>query len=83
MIIQIIRTVLIGAVIYFFSKVARNLIDQKLDNTKNLNNQERSQDRQTINMPEKLTPCPNCNIYYNQNHPPVCGKDNCPLKSGE
>ena len=82
MIFQILRTVLVGAAIYFFSKVIRGAIDKKLD-PPNVEDQDNAQRPPKVDMPEKLVPCPNCNIYYNPNHPPECGDQNCPLKSGE
>lgn len=83
MIFQILRTVLFGAVIYFFSKVTRNMIDQKMDGNEKLKNNPQDQRPPTDGSPAKLVPCPSCNIYYNPNHPPDCGKAECPLKSAE
>lgn len=64
MIIQILRTVLIGAIIYFLSKTIKGMIDRKLAPPKNDKPDSTATDH--VN----LTPCPECGVYIpdGENH---------------
>lgn len=77
MLIQILRTVLIGAAIYFLGKVLKRVIDHALE-AKNTPEEHIDAD----NMPERgqLVPCPKCGVYYNADNPEPCGLKNCPLE---
>jgi|AntRauTorcE11897_2_1112592.scaffolds.fasta_scaffold03414_7 hypothetical protein len=79
MLIQILRTVLIGAAIYFLSKLLKHFIDRILEPKTNAENeQEASGDEAPTR--ERLTPCPKCGVYYNADNPKPCGLEDCPLE---
>ena len=74
MIAQILRTVLIGAAVYYLSKVAKKLIDSRLhgpDHHENLNSP--NQQSENINQgPARLTACPDCGTYYSVDEKHSC-----------
>jgi len=71
MIVQILRTVLFGAAVYFLSKLARGLIDKQLNPPEK---EDKSFDHSNVKNsdPARLTPCPECGTYYNAEFPHQC-----------
>ncbi len=69
MIVQILRTVLFGAAVYLFSKVARQLIDRQLEKPKNKPDFDHSNIENS--KPDRLIPCQKCGSYFDPAHPHI------------
>ena len=74
MIAQILRTVLIGAAVYYLSKMAKRLIDSRLDSPERRENLNRPNDQAQNQKtgPARLTACPDCGTYYSAREEHVC-----------
>ncbi|MGM0421628.1 MAG: hypothetical protein ACQEQL_00860 [Pseudomonadota bacterium] len=79
MLIQILRTVLIGAAIYFLGKLLKHFIDRVLEPKTEIENEPTSEEDTAAPAREKLIPCPKCGVYYNADNPKACSLKNCPV----
>ena len=75
MLFQILRTIVIGALIYLGGKILRQIIDRQLEKT----SKPPTEKSESTARPQHLTPCPVCGIYYNSDNPASCSRKDCPL----